>query len=208
MRPTIVIADDHPLMLKGLTEFLSDKNFDIVAQAKNGKEAITLIRAHKPDIAILDIQMPIQTGLDVASICKHEGLETKIIILTFEKHESTFKLAQQLGVYGYILKEFALLELETCIHSAINGKTHFPVELEKTLEVKKIPAKIELLTPTERIIVSSIGRNKTAKEIASDLNISVRTVEKHKSHIRTKLNLDSSYGSLIVFAKEYDDFLN
>lgn len=85
--------------------------------------------------------MPIQTGLDVASICKHEGLETKIIILTFEKHESTFKLAQQLGVYGYILKEFALLELETCIHSAINGKTHFPVELEKTLEVKRFQPK-------------------------------------------------------------------
>ncbi|MGF1556260.1 response regulator [Paucihalobacter sp.] len=207
MRPTIVIADDHPLMLKGLTEFLSDKNFDIVAQAKNGKEAMTLIRAHKPDIAILDIQMPIQSGLDVASICKHEGIETKLIILTFEKHESTFKLAQNLGVYGYILKEFALLELETCIHSALNGKTHFPDELKKSLEVEQVPEKIELLTPTEKIVVSSIGKNKTAKEIADELNISVRTVEKHKSHIRTKLNLDSSYGALIGFAKEFKDFL-
>ncbi|WP_334114016.1 response regulator transcription factor [Paucihalobacter sp.] len=207
MRPTIVIADDHPLMLKGLTEFLSDKNFDIVAQAKNGKEAMTLIRAHKPDIAILDIQMPIQSGLDVASICKHEGIETKLIILTFEKHESTFKLAQKLGVYGYILKEFALLELETCIHSALNGKTHFPDELKKSLEVEQVPEKIELLTPTEKIVVSSIGKNKTAKEIADELNISVRTVEKHKSHIRTKLNLDSSYGALIGFAKEFKDFL-
>ncbi len=207
MRPTIVIADDHPLMLKGLTEFLSDKNFDIVAQAKNGKEAMTLIRAHKPDVAILDIQMPIQSGLDVASICKHEGIETKLIILTFEKHESTFKLAQQLGVYGYILKEFALLELETCIHSALNGKTHFPDELKKSLEVEQVPEKIELLTPTEKIVVSSIGKNKTAKEIANELNISVRTVEKHKSHIRTKLNLDSSYGALIGFAKEFKDFL-
>lgn len=207
MRPTIVIADDHPLMLKGLTEFLTDKNFDIVAQAKNGKEAMTLIRAHKPDIAILDIQMPIQSGLDVASICKHEGIETKLIILTFEKHESTFKLAQQLGVYGYILKEFALLELETCIHSALNGKTHFPDELKKSLEIEQVPEKIKLLTPTEKIVVSSIGKNKTAKEIADELNISVRTVEKHKSHIRTKLNLDSSYGALIGFAKEFKDFL-
>lgn len=207
MQPTIVIADDHPLMLKGLTEFLTDKNFDIIAQAKNGKEAITLIRAHKPDIAILDIQMPIQSGLDVASICKHEGIETKIIILTFEKQENTYKLAQQLGVYGYILKEFALLELEACINSALNGKTHFPAELEKSLEVEKIPEKIDLLTPTEKIVVSSIGKNKTAKEIANDLNISIRTVEKHKSHIRTKLDLDSSYGALIGFAKEFENFL-
>ncbi len=65
-----------------------------------------------------------------------------------------------------------------------------------------------LITPTEKIIVSSIGRNKTAREIASNLNISVRIVEKHKSHVRTKLNLNFSYGSLIVFAKAYDDFLN
>lgn len=207
MRPTIIIADDHPLMLKGLAEFLSEKKFDIIAQAKNGKEAITLIKAHKPDIAILDIQMPILSGLDVASICKHEDLETKIIILTFEKHENTYKIAKKLGVYGYILKEFALLELENCINSALNGKAHFSDDLEKTLETEQIPDKILLLTSTEKLVVGGIGENKTAKEIADDLNISVRTVEKHKSHIRTKLNLDSSYGALIGFAKEFKDFL-
>lgn len=207
MQPTIVIADDHPLMLKGLTEFLTEKQFNIVGQAKNGKEALILIKAHKPDIAILDIQMPIQSGLDVASICKTESIETKIIILTFEKQETTFKLAEQLGVAGYILKEFALLELETCIKSILNGKNHFPKELENTLEVEIIPDNIQLLTPTEKLVISSIGKNKTAREIAKELAMSIRTVEKHKSHIRTKLNLDSKLGSLIGFAKEYEQFL-
>lgn len=207
MQPSIVIADDHPLMLKGLTEFLSEKNFNIVGQAKNGKEALALIKAHKPDIAILDIQMPIQSGLDVAGICKAENISTKIIILTFEKQETTFNLAKQIGVSGYILKEFALLELETCIHSILNGKNHFPDELEDALEVEIIPKNIQLLTPTEKLVISSIGKNKTAREIAKELAMSIRTVEKHKSHIRTKLNLDSKLGSLIGFAKEYEQFL-
>ena len=85
MKTTIVIADDHPLMLRGLSDFIASKGYEILGKAEDGRAAYALIVKHKPDIAILGIQMPILTGLQVAEKCKSEGLSTKIIIITFEK---------------------------------------------------------------------------------------------------------------------------
>ena len=115
MSPTIIIADDHPLVLKGLEDFLSEKKFNVLASAKNGKEALALIKAHTPDIAILDIKMPFYTGLQIAEKCRESQLSTKIVLITFEKDEKIYNEAKTLGVYGYVLKEFALDEIENCI---------------------------------------------------------------------------------------------
>ena len=207
MSPTIIIADDHPLVLKGLHDFLIEQNFNVLASAKNGKEALALIKAHTPDIAILDIKMPFLTGLEIAEICKNDGLPTKIVLITFEKDELTYKKAKDLGAYGYVLKEFALEEIENCIASVIKDKAYFSPELIAYIEVNKTPEKIESLTDAERNILKLIGGNKTATEIAKELFISVRTVEKHKSHIRTKLVLDSKSASLYLFAKENLEYL-
>ena len=207
MNPSIIIADDHPIVLKGLQDFLIQKEFNILASAKNGKEALTLIKAHTPDIAILDIKMPFLTGLQIAEKCKADNLPTKIILITFEKDENTYNKAKKLGVYGYVLKEFALEELEICITSAINGKAYFSPELILYLKTNYPPEKLESLTEAESNILTLIAEAKTAKEIAKVLNISSRTVEKHKSHIRTKLVLGSKSESLYLFAKENSAFL-
>jgi len=207
MNPTIIIADDHPLVLKGLKDFLIEKEFNVLASTKNGKEALTLIKAHRPDIAILDIKMPFFTGLEIAEKCKEAKLATKIVLITFEKDEITYNKAKALGVYGYILKEFALEELENCISSIIKDKAYFSPELIAYIEVHKIPKELESLTEAERKILKLIGANKTATEIADELFISVRTVEKHKSHIRIKLVLDSKSASLYLFAKENIEYL-
>ena len=139
MSTSIIIADDHPLILKGLNDFLIEKGFNVIASAKNGKEAFTLINAHQPDIAILDIQMPILTGLQVAEKCKTEGFKTKIIIITFEKSEDIYNKAKNLGIYGYILKEFAIAEIEHCIASVLQEKSYFSPELIEYLEIKEMP---------------------------------------------------------------------
>ena len=207
MSPTIIIADDHPLILKGLQDFLSEKNFNVLASAKNGKEALTLINAHLPDIAILDIKMPFFTGLQIADKCKANNLATKIVLITFEKDEITYNKAKALGVYGYVLKEFALEEIENCITSVINDKAYFSPELLSFLDINDIPDKLKTLTEAETKILKLVGGNKTATEIAEDLFISSRTVEKHKSHIRTKLALDSKSASLYLFAKENIKYL-
>ncbi|WP_299098553.1 response regulator transcription factor [uncultured Winogradskyella sp.] len=207
MNPHIIIADDHPLVLKGLKDFLIEKNFNLLASAKNGKEALTLIRAHLPDIAILDIKMPFLTGLQIAKKCKDENLKTKIILMTFEKDEKIYNEAKALKIYGYVLKEFALDEIENCISSVIEDKPYFSPELLSYIEFNEVPEKIKSLTGAEIKILRLVGENKTATEIAKELFISSRTVEKHKSHIRTKLSLDSKSASLYLFAKENSKFL-
>lgn len=208
MNPTIIIADDHPLVLKGLRDFLIEKKFNILASAKNGKEALTLIKAHTPDIAILDIKMPFLTGLQIAAKCKADKLPTKIILITFEKDEKTYNEAKTLDVYGYILKEFALEEVENCIASVQEDKAYFSPDLLKFIESQEHPEHFEALTSHEKNIVKLISNNKTGVEIADLLSISTRTVEKHKSNIIKKLKLESKQNSLLIWAKENSEFIN
>lgn len=160
-----------------------------------------------PDIAILDIKMPILTGLQIAEKCKMANLPTKIVLITFEKDEKTYNKAKTLGIYGYVLKEFALAEIENCISSVMHNKAYFSPDLLSFIEVNHVPKKLKTLTEAETKILKLVGANKTASEIGKELFISSRTVEKHKSHIRTKLALDSKPASLYLFAKENSEFL-
>ncbi|MCC1484335.1 DNA-binding response regulator [Winogradskyella immobilis] len=207
MKPSILIADDHPLVLKGLQDFLIEKDSNIAAVAKNGKEALSLIKALQPDIAILDIQMPFYTGLDIAKICKDENLPTKIALITFEKDQTIYNEAISLNVYGYILKEFALDEIENCIASMIEDKPYFSPELSDFIASNNDSKKIDVLTSTEKRILKGIAENKTAKEIGEELAISSRTVEKHKRNIRIRLEMDSKSTSIFLFAKNNYKFL-
>jgi len=202
MNPTIIIADDHPLVLKGLHDFLIEKEYNVLASAKNGKEALTLIKAHSPDIAILDIKMPFYSGLEIAEKCKKDKLATKIVLITFEKDEKIYHEAKALDIYGYVLKEFALVEIENCISSVVKNNSYFSPELLKFLELNELPENFELLTKHEKGIVKLISENKTGVEIADLLLISPRTVEKHKSNIIKKLKLERKQNSLLIWAKE------
>ena len=207
MNPTIIIADDHPLVLKGLQDFLHEKEYNVLASAKNGKEALALIKAHTPDIAILDIKMPFFTGLQIAEKCKKANLKTKIVLITFEKDEKIYNEAKAIGVYGYVLKEFALDEIENCISSVTEDKPYFSPELLAYIEVDEAPEELQLLTKTETKIIGLIAQNKTGVEIADLLFVSTRTVEKHKSNIIKKLKLQSKQNSLLIWAKENSDYL-
>lgn len=207
MSTSIIIADDHPIILKGLEGFLLEKGFHIIASAKNGKEALTLIKAHEPDIAILDIQMPLLTGLEVAEKCKEAHLSTKIIIVTLEKSETIYNQAKSLGVYGYILKEQAMAELEQCISNVVNEQNYFSPELVAYLEKKEVPENLETLTDTEMKVLKLIAKNETGVMMAESMSISVRTVEKHKSNIIKKLNLNPKQNSLIIWVKENEKYI-
>lgn len=205
MEPSIIIADDHPLVLKGLTDFIKEKNYNLVGSAVDGKEAFELIQSTKPDLAILDIQMPYLTGLDIAKKCKDLQLPTKIILITFEKDETIYNLAKTLEIYGYMLKEFALVEIEKCIASVLAGKSYFSPELIEFLKIVEPPPEWEMMTPTEKRILKYIAENNTGVEIGDIMFISPRTVEKHKSNIIKKLNLDHKQNSLLIWVKENQD---
>lgn len=203
MRISIVIADDHPLMLRGLTDFLTSKNFNIVGSAQDGNAAYNLIVKHKPDIAVLDIRMPHQTGLEIAEACKKNNLKTKIILITFDKEQELFDKAREVNVYGYILKEFAVEEIEICIKHAIEDKPYFSKEITSFLNTNNMDPKpdcLEALTKSEFKIVKLISENRTSQEIADELSISIKTVHKHRTHIVAKLKLDNKPTSLSIWA--------
>lgn len=205
MQASIIIADDHPLILKGLTDFLTEKGYNLIGSAENGKEAFALIESQKPAIAILDIQMPFLTGLQIAEKCKNLGLTTKIILITFEKDEAIYNEAKVLDIYGYVLKEFALVEIENCIAAVLDGKSYFSPEIIEFLEIVEPPEKWELMTPTEKEILKLMAKNNTGAEIGELLSVSTRTVEKHKSNIIRKLDLCGKQNSLLIWVKENQD---
>ena len=210
MNHSIVIADDHPLMLRGLSDFLTSKGFNIVGSAQDGNAAYNLIVKLKPEIAILDIRMPHKTGLEIAEACKKNNLNTKVILITFDKEEEVYDKAIEVGVYGYILKEFAIEEIETCIEHVVNNKSYFSEEIASYLnqnnsELK--PKGLELLSKSELKIVKLISENKTSNDIAEELTISVRTVDKHRSNIVAKLGLDNKPTSLSIWASINKNFL-
>ena len=201
--PTIIIADDHPLLLKGLNDFLIEKGYDLVGIGKDGREAYNLIIQHKPDIAILDIQMPYLSGIEIARKCKNQNIETKVVLITLHKERELFQKAKELNIFGYILKEFALEEIETCIETVKKGKPFFSTKLKELIGIILTEdADLAKLTPSERKILRFIAKDMTNKEIAKQLFISPRTVEKHRSNIIAKLDLEPKTNSLLIWAKE------
>ncbi|MCB0462222.1 MAG: response regulator transcription factor [Flavobacteriaceae bacterium] len=207
MQPSILIADDHPLVLKGLQDFLIEKGYNVICSETNGKHAYDSILKNRPDIAVLDIRMPLMTGIEIAEACRDNNIKTKIILITFEKDESLYKRAISLDVSGYILKEFALVEIENCIKAVNNGELYFSEQLTEYLCIEPICEEFKLLTPTEQEITKHIAQNKTGVAIAEILCISSRTVEKHKSNIIKKLNLPHKQNSLLVWAKENEAYI-
>ena len=204
IKHTIITADDHPLLLKGLNDFLFEKKYNVIGSGNNGKEAYDLITKVSPEIAILDIQMPHMSGLEIAKTCKANGISTKIVLITLHKERELFQKAQDLNIFGYILKEFALEEIENCINTVSKGEHYYsPKILELLAEEFPNYGSLSILTPSEKKILKLIAKDKTNKEIASQLFISYRTVEKHRSNIITKLKLEPKTNSLLIWAKEH-----
>ncbi|NNK61231.1 MAG: response regulator transcription factor [Flavobacteriaceae bacterium] len=201
MAMSIIIADDHPLILKGLQDFLTEKGHIVVAGASDGKEALKLILKHDPDIAILDIRMPFMTGIEVAKNLKESNVKTKVVLITFEKDGNLYNRAKELKVHGYILKEFALAEIESCLSAINNGKSYFSPNLVDFISKENI-IDLNNLSVTEKKILTLVAKNLTTKEIGEALFISYRTVEKHRSNIIKKLSLDHQQNSLLIWAKE------
>ncbi|MCH2490325.1 MAG: response regulator transcription factor [Flavobacteriales bacterium] len=205
---SIIIADDHPLLLKGLNDFLLEKGYNIIESSSNGREAYNAIAKLNPDIAILDIQMPYMSGLEIAKKCKTNCLDTKIVLITLHKEKELYQQAQDLNIFGYILKEFALEEIENCINTVSKGVPYFSPKIKENLGVQFLDDNsLNSLTPSEKKILKLIAKDKTNKEIASLLFISYRTVEKHRSNIITKLNLEPKTNSLLIWAKAHHDKL-
>jgi len=203
----LIIADDHPVFLKGLIEVISEDNsLEIVSSAANGELALNQIQKLKPDIAVLDINMPGLTGFEVAKKSCEMKLSARIIFLTMHKEEDIFNKALDLGVMGYILKESASEDIIECIKTVSENK-HYISPIISDFLIKRMESdstsknKIDNLTNTERSILKLLSEKKTSREIAEILFVSQRTVENHRMNICNKLELHGG-SALLLFAVE------
>ena len=207
MSVSIVLADDHPLLLSGNEQFLKSKGYTIVATENNGNNAYNSILKHKPSLAILDFDMPIQNGLEVAKLCVQNHLEVKIIILTLYKQEAIIKEIDS-SIHGYILKDDDLSELETCINTVLKEKTYISKNLKNTLHIPTKKNALRNLTATEIKILHFLAKDMSSSDIAEILFISKRTVEKHRSNIIQKLGIKSSQNSLLFWVQKNANLFN
>lgn len=206
---TIVIADDHPMLLKGLYEELVSNKYKVVGQAKNGSEALELILKLTPKLAILDIDMPLLSGLEVIKIAIAKNIPTKFIIQSFHKENEYILQAKSLKIQGYLLKEDSFIEIERCIKAVLNNKNYFSTSLSNNLllNLTKELQLLKLLSPSESVILKLISEQQSTNNIAQNLSISVRTIEKHRSNIINKLNLKGEANALISWAITNKDII-
>ncbi|HET8804440.1 MAG TPA: response regulator transcription factor [Aequorivita sp.] len=199
---SIVIADDHPMILKGLNDELVAYNYNVVGQAENGKQALELILTKKPTLALLDIDMPMLTGFEVIKMAKEKMIDTKFIVLSFHKESDYISQAKALQINGYLLKEDSFTEIEECIQCVLNNGVYFsrafePASLKSVSEDLK---RIKHLTSSEKTILKLVSQQMSSILIAETLFISTRTVEKHRSNIITKLELENTTNALTNWA--------
>jgi DNA-binding NarL/FixJ family response regulator len=212
---TLLIADDHPLFRSGVrTELEQSKDFAILAETGNGEEALQLIKQLNPDVAIVDFQMPIMTGLELAKQVEASGVTTKVILLTMHRDHKIFFAALEAGVSGYVLKDDAVEDIAHAIRQVIGGEnfiSHAMIGLLVQQSKKKTSdehgAKIlDTVTLAERHVMALIAQLKTNDEIAKELFISKRTVENHKASLAGKLGLSSSK-NLLRFVLQHKEIL-
>ena len=212
----LLIADDHPIFRKGLKDILEGSFSDIqIIECRNGREALDAIKKEKPDISILDINMPELNGIEVSTIVTKEKLSTRILILTMYRDREMVIKAMDSGAYSYILKDFAANEIIDCIGKVSQDEKYIGPELQAYYSdfVESDKKKIELLfllknlSQAELKTLKLVSQNKTTKEIAELLFLSEKTIENYRSKICQKLQLPPRNNSLVLWISENKELL-
>ncbi len=208
----IIIADDHPIFRAGLKQIIENNpSFKVISDASDGETALNRVIEQKPDVVVLDVNMPKMTGLQVAEELKRKQCPTRVVFLTMHDDEAMFNKAMSLEVKGYVLKDSAAVDIINCLNAVIAGQ-NFTSPAVTTYLFKRATSNsnktgtIADLTATERAILKMIAEYKTSKEIGDELCISYRTVENYRTNICSKLDLHGSH-SLIKYALQNQDQL-
>jgi DNA-binding NarL/FixJ family response regulator len=207
----LVIADDHPIVRQGLRQTIeASPGLKVLAEAGDGQAALERIRELRPDIVLLDVDMPKLHGFAVARAVRDESLPVEIIFLTVHSELEFFKKALELEAKGYVLKDCAVTDIVSAIRAVASGQHYTSPTLTSYLVgTRQKPAErnpsgtgIGALTPTERRVLALIADYKTSKQIAEALFVSPKTVQAHRANICLKLDVHGSH-ALMRFALEH-----
>jgi DNA-binding NarL/FixJ family response regulator len=204
----VLLADDHQLMRSGVRLMLERQaDLEVVGEASDGREAVALAKSLKPDVVVMDIGMPSLNGIEAAHQMTQERPELAVMILSMHADESYVLRALRAGARGYLLKDSAEADLTRAVHVVAGGKSFFSPAVSKLLlddYVRKLKRSgtddpYDLLTPREREVLQLVAEGKSNKDIANLLNLSVYTVESHRSNLMEKLHLNG-LPELILYA--------
>ena len=205
---TILIADDHPVFRRGLRQIIETvPEFRVVAEAENGAEALALLSGLRPQIAILDVEMPRPDGLELAREARERQWPIALLFLTMYREERFFNAALDLGVLGYLLKDSAISDIIAGIRAVAAGQHFITPTLSSYLvnrtrraaELGRQEPGLESLTASERRVLQLVANGKTSRQIANELSVSQRTIEHHRANIMAKLELKGG-NALLQFA--------
>jgi DNA-binding NarL/FixJ family response regulator len=206
----VLVADDHAMVREGIRSVLErEAGFQVVAEAGTGSEVVPLAIEHQPDVAVLDISMPGETGLRAALLLRQALPHVRVLILSMYDNTEYVLESVRAGAHGYLLKDAAAQELATAIRTILEGETWFSPAVAARLsegmrgDIQREQQKtsLDLLTAREREVLAGIARGLTNKEIAGELGISHRTVETHRESLMKKLSIRTVAG-LTKFALE------
>ena len=196
---TLLIVDDHPVVRDGLRGIFSgDNRFDVVGEAGNGAEAITLAEAHRPDVVLMDLRMPQVDGVTAIAELARRGVTSRILVLTTYDTDSDVLPAIEAGATGYLLKDAPREELFRAVEAASRGQAVLsPAVATRLVSQMRAPAS-EPLSQREHEVLGLIARGSTNKETAATLFISEATVKTHLLHIYTKLGVNDRAAAVAV----------
>ena len=208
MKYRVLIADDHAIMREGVRALLlSDGSIEVVAAVDNGRDAVRLAVALKPDLAVMELTMPQMDGLSAIRELVHRAVPTRILVLTRHKTEEHVRASLKAGAWGYVVKDASAAELMLAIHSVAQGKKFVSPAVAERVVTGYLSADTgqaggspsDVLTPREKEVLKLIAAGRRNREIAGCLSLSVKTVEKHRANVMKKLDPHNT-AALTAFA--------
>jgi len=198
---TLMIVDDHPLMRRGVRQLLAlDPRLDVIAEASNGTEALAEARRQEPDIILLDLNMKGMSGLDTLKALRHEGISSRILVLTVSDARSDIFAMADAGADGYLLKDSEPETLLGHILQASRGEKVFSEGVASYLDNRQHSADpLRQLTERERDVLQEVARGLSNKEIAATLHISEETVKVHIRNLLRKLDVRSRVAATVMW---------
>lgn len=207
-RVRILLADDHTIVRQGLRKVLEERpEWEVVAEAGDGREAVRLAEQHRPDVAIIDVAMPLLNGIEATRQITKRVPNTRILVLSMHADEAYVTQILQAGAAGYLLKDSADVDLVNAVEEAASGRSFFSPAIARVMlddyrrqvTDKGGGDRYDILSEREREIFQLIAEAKANKEIAALLNVSTSTVETHRAHIMEKLDLHSA-AEIVLYA--------
>ena len=203
-RITVLLAEDHMIVREGLRRLLEvESDIEVIGEADNGRQAVEMTRKLRPAVVIMDIAMPLLNGLEATRQIRHAVPETKVLILSAHSDDAYVEKATALGAAGYLIKQTSAQFLSEAIREVQKGNVYFSPSIAKRLHSQnqksldrkgRLKAKAVRLSSRELEVLQLVAEGETNKQIAAELGISIKTVEKHRDHLMRKLDIHDTAG--------------